>query len=159
PTRRPGSTGSTPSSGWSSTGWTRSTLSRGPRPAPATGRSSPRRSNGSSSPSSSLLEPRPEPQPFLLVGDAGLEGGPRPAVHALAADLEDPLVLLELGPVGRQLVARQRAGLSAEEDLQQRRVPQLGKLVGRLLEPRGQRPAALRRELVVLPAPASLLAS
>ena len=125
----------------------------------ATGRSSRRRSSASSSPSSSRLQTRPELHPVLLAGDAGVEGDPHSFRQVLAAELDDLFVLLELGPVGGQLPGRQRAGVGAEEDLQQRPVAELGQLVGRLLQPLGERPAPPVGDLVVLPPPAALLAA
>ena len=68
------------------------------------------------------------------------------------------LVAREALAVGGQLGGGHPLGVGAEEQLQQRRVAQLGGLAGRLGPPRVERPAAGVGDAEHAPAPAALLA-
>src|SRR4051794_21171084 len=100
----------------------------------------------------------PEPDRAPLVLDARLERHPRAARLLTDVDLADLLVLAQLLLVRGDLMGAQLPRVRAEEQLQQREVPQLGDLVGRLGPPAVQRGASLRRQRVALAPPAALLA-
>ena len=79
--------------------------------------------------------------------------GPLPSSSALIV-----LVAREALPVGRQLGGGHPRGVGAEEELQQRRVAQLGGVAGRLGAPRVERLAARVGDAEHAPPPPALLA-
>ena len=98
--------------------------------------------------SGSASELLPERDPLVLVADARLEREERPARAAAVVERADLLVAREALAVERQLGGGHRRGVGAEEQLQQRRVAQLGGVAGRLRAPRVERrrPASVMRE-------------
>ena len=100
----------------------------------------------------------PVRDPLVLVADARLEGEERPARPAAVVERADRLVAREPLAVGGQLGGGHPRGVGAEEELQQRRVAQLGGVAGRLGAPRVERLAAGVGDAEHAPPPPAALA-